>query len=383
MTMAKKTIENELSLSKESGWIKLNEKEKNRIISFAEKYKQFIEQAKTERETVKSIIDSAKKKQFKDIFTFKKLNKYDKVYITKNGKAIALVIIGEKSLNDGIRIVASHLDSPRIDMKPNPIIEDSESSTAILKTQYYGGIRKYHWVNRPLALYGVVFTKNNKKIEIKIGDKEKDPVFVIPDLLPHLSRKVQGDRKLDKGIEGEELNVIIGSIPIEDKDIKSKIKTNILKYLNDEYGLKESDLNRADIEIVPSEKPRDVGFDRSLVGAYGQDDRVCVYTSLQAILSTSKPKYTVISLFYDKEEIGSDGNTGAQSTFIDLVITKLLNLKEKRQGYADFVECLHNSKALSADVDAAINPSYKQVHDLSNAAKAGYGIVLTKYTGYG
>ena len=279
--------------------------------------------------------------------------------------------------------MVSHIDAPRIDLKPNPLYEDGDAALALFKTHYYGGIKKYQWVSRPLALHGIVYTKDGKKIDIRIGEDPDDPVFVIPDLLPHLARKVQGDRKLFEGIKGEELQLVIGNMPIEDEDVKQKIKTMILKILNDKYGITEEDFNSADIEIVPAAQPRDVGFDRSMVGAYGHDDRICAYTSLRAILEIENPTYTSIAFFYDKEEIGSDGNVGAQSNFLEYVLAKVFSIIKPNYKHIEFLEALYRSKTISADVSAAINPIFKGVHDMKNAAKAGYGVVISKYTGHG
>ena len=378
----KKSIEEKLAMQKESMWLSLKKSEIKKAMKFAEDYKKFLSEAKTERETVDYIIREAEKKGFKNIEKFKKLIPGDKFYVVNRGKSIALGIVGKKSL-DRFHLVVSHIDAPRIDLKPNPLYEDGDAALALFKTHYYGGIKKYQWVSRPLALHGIVYTKDGKKIDIRIGEDPDDPVFVIPDLLPHLARKVQGDRKLFEGIKGEELQLVIGNMPIEDEDVKQKIKTMILKILNDKYGITEEDFNSADIEIVPATQPRDVGFDRSMVGAYGHDDRICAYTSLRAILEIENPTYTSIAFFYDKEEIGSDGNVGAQSNFLEYVLAKVFSIIKPNYKHIEFLEALYRSKTISADVSAAINPIFKGVHDMKNAAKAGYGVVISKYTGHG
>ncbi len=377
----KKNLEEELSMKRESMWISLSKKEVEKAMKFAEDYKEFLKEVKTERESVEYFLKIAKRKGYKDISSYSKLKAGDKFYIVNRGKSLALGIVGKKA--ERFNLVVSHIDAPRIDLKPNPLWEDSDSSLALLKTHYYGGIKKYQWVSRPLAIHGIVYTKSGKKISIRIGDNPGDPVFVIPDLLPHLARKAQGDRKLFDGIRGEEMQLLVGNIPIDDKDIKQKIKTQVLKYLHDKYGMVEEDFNSADLEIVPAEEPRDVGFDRGLIGAYGHDDRICAYSSFRAILDVKDPEYTAISFFYDKEEIGSDGNVGAQSNFLEYVIAKVYSLINPDYKHHEFLDLLYRSRAISADVSAAINPIFKGVHDIQNAAKAGYGVVISKYTGHG
>ncbi len=378
----KESIEEKLTKKSESMWLKLKKKEIKGAMDFSEDYKKFLKEVKTEREAVRYMIKEAEKRGFKNLKNMKTLSHGDKFYIDNREKSLALGIVGKKPY-EGFRLVVSHIDAPRIDMKPNPLVEDKDSSLALLKTHYYGGIKKYQWVSRALALHGVVYTKDGKRVDIKIGDEPDDPVFVMPDLLPHLARNAQGDRKLFEGIKGEEMQLVVGNIPIDDKDVKNKIKTYVLKCLNEKYGISEEDFNTADIEIVPAGEPRDVGFDRSMLGAYGHDDRICAYTSFRAIMEIENPTYTSISFFYDKEEIGSDGNVGAQSNFLEYVLAKVLDVINPKYSHAEFLESLYKTKALSADVSAAINPIFKDVHDISNAAKAGYGVVISKYTGHG
>ncbi len=377
----KKSIEEKLSAKNESMWLTLKEKELEKAMKFAEDYKKFLKEVKTERETVEFFLNLAKKKGFKDISSYSRLKEGDKFYIINRNKSMAMGVVGKDASR--FDLVVSHIDAPRIDIKPNPLWEDSDSSLAMLKTHYYGGIKKYQWASRPLAIHGIVYTKSGKKVEIKIGEAPDDPVFVIPDLLPHLARKAQGDRKLFDGIRGEELQLLVGNIPINDDDVKQKVKTQVLKYLNEKYGMEEEDFNSADLEIVPAHEPRDVGFDRGLIGAYGHDDRICAYTSFRAILDVKNSQYTAISFFYDKEEIGSDGNVGAQSNFLEYVLEKVYSLVNPKYTHTEFLDVLYNSRAISADVSAAINPIYKSVHDIQNAAKAGYGVVISKYTGHG
>ncbi len=382
MAKKKDNLEDKLSMKRESMWLTLKKKDIKEAMKFAEEYKKFLKEAKTERETVEYLLTLAEKYGFKDLSKKNQLVPGDKFYVVNREKALALGVVGKKPL-DGFRLVVSHIDAPRIDVKPNPLWEDADSSLALLKTHYYGGIKKYQWVSRPLAIHGIVYTKDGKRVNLRIGEDPRDPVFVIPDLLPHLARKVQGERKLFDGIRGEELQLVVGNIPIEDKEIKQKVKMHVLKYLNEKYGIVEEDFNSADLEIVPAEEPRDVGFDRGLIGAYGHDDRICAYTSFRAILEVKNPTYTSIAFFYDKEEIGSDGNVGAQSNFLEYVLAKVLAMIKPNYTYPEFLEVLYRTKAISADVSAAINPIFKSVHDIQNAAKAGYGVVISKYTGHG
>ncbi len=366
-------------MENKSGWLRIDEKKKKEVMNFAEEYKKFLKEVKTEREAVNFFEELAKKNGFEPLERAKKLGK-GKYYVIKNGKAMALLSINE-DLEKGFRIIAAHIDSPRLDLKPNPIIEDKDSQTVLFKTHYYGGIKKYQWVSRPLAIHGIVVKKSGEKISINIGEDPEDPVFSIPDLLPHLSRKVQGEKKLLEGFEGEDLQLIVSHIP-DAKDEKSSLKNSLLKLLNEKYGIEEEDLFSADLEVVPAHQPRDVGFDKSMLGAYGQDDRICAFTSVKAMLDSQQKGNTIVILF-DKEEIGSDGNVGAQSNFIEYVIARTLDIDNQKYSYGTFLEIMNKSKVISADVNAVVNPLFKQVHDLNNAAKAGFGVVVTKYTGSG
>lgn len=379
--MAKKqSLEEQLALQRKSTWQKINEKEKKEIFSFANGYKEFLNKAKTERLAVKEIIALAEKNGFKTIEKIKNFKRGEKIYFINRNKNIALCVLGE-DIESGVKIVASHIDSPRLDLKPNPLYEEKDTEIALLKTHYYGGIKKYQWVNIPLALYGRIIKKDGSAIDIAIGEGEDENVFVITDLLPHLSKKFQDERKLTEGIKGEELNILVGSIPINDKDAKQKVKLFVLNYLNKKFGLIEEDLVSAELEAVPSLKARDVGFDCSLIGSYGQDDRVCAYASLKAILEVNSPKKTAIAIFVDKEEIGSEGNTGMKSKFLLNIIGELIALKYSSYEEHILRKVLTNSKSLSADVGAGLDPTFKEVHEIHNAAKIGFGVVLEKYTG--
>ncbi|MGC8709423.1 MAG: aminopeptidase [Thermoplasmata archaeon] len=360
------------------GWLKIGEKEKDEIMDFSRDYMEFLRKVKTEREAVTYFLNLAEKKGFRPLG--KGIKKNGKYYLVKNEKAVAFVFIGDDP-EKPYRIIASHIDSPRLDLKPAPIVEDKDSHLVLFKTHYYGGIKKYQWVSRPLAIHGIVVTKSGKKVNIVVGEEEDDPVFTIPDLLPHLSRKVQGEKKLLEGFEGEDLQLLISHIPEKDEE-KSPFKKALLKLLKEKYSIEEDDLYSADLEVVPASQPRDVGLDRSMLGAYGQDDRICAYTSVRALLD-SKPENNTIVILFDKEEIGSDGNVGAQSNLVEYVITKVLDASGRDYSYGKLLDIMHSSRVISADVNAVVNPLFKQVHDMNNAARAGNGVIVTKYTGSG
>ena len=315
-----------------------------------------------------------KEKQFKngykDFTELKTIAKNQKIYY-KTNKNLILLNLGKL---DNIKVIVSHLDSPRLDLKPKPVFEDSE--LALLKSHYYGGIKKYQWVNRALAIHGFAILNNGQKKNIVIGESEKDPVFAISDLLPHLSKN-QYEKKVAEFIGGEDLNIVIGNLPLEDKEIKENVKLNALKILNDKYGLTEKDFVSAELEIVPAEKARDVGFDKSMIGSYGQDDRICAYTSMKSILE-SKNKQTSLAVFVDKEEIGSEGKSGAKSKFIFNFLSELLlKLKSKETAF----NILRKAEFVSADVTSAINPNFKDAQDTNNASYIGRGVAVEKYGG--
>ncbi|MDY6856817.1 MAG: aminopeptidase [Thermodesulfobacteriota bacterium] len=372
-----KKIKETLMLKRVSVWDRLDEEQKERVFLFAQDYMEFINKAKTEREAILQIIKFAEGNGFKSIEV--PLKKSKKIYRVTYKKAAALGILGKKDIEDGVRIIASHIDSPRLDLKQNPLYEDTD--LALLKTHYYGGIKKYQWVSRPLALHGKVIKKDGKELDLIIGEDENDPVFTIVDLAPHLARKAQYDKKLEDAVIGEKLNIIAGSIPFPEEDTKERIKLQVLKYLNDKFGLIEEDFVSAELELVPSEKARDIGWDKSLIGSYGQDDRSCAYTSMRAIGDINNPKESVLVLFLDKEEIGSDGNTGAKSRLLEIAVSDLFSMKGIKADSEMIRRTLMNSRALSADVNGAFDPDYKDVHEKRNAAKIGYGICITKFTG--
>jgi aspartyl aminopeptidase len=305
------------------------------------------------------------------------------VYTINRNKSIAVAVLGKRPIEDGLNIIASHIDVPRLDLKQNPLYEDDDTKLALFKTHYYGGIKKYQWVNIPLALHGKVVKGDGSEVDINIGESPDDPVFTITDLLPHLARKKQAKRALAEGIKGEELNILVGSRPVSDKHAKKKVKLWILDYLNKNYGMVEEDFVSAELEIVPAGRARDIGFDRSLVGAYGHDDRICAYTSLRALTDIKTPSRTGLALMFDKEEIGSEGSTGVKSRFLVNTIGDLIGLRNPGYPESMLRKALENSRALSSDVNAGINPNYKGVHETRNAARLGHGVVITKFTGSG
>jgi len=362
-------------------WDNFKEKDLEEMLNFCEGYKSFINASKTEREASQEIVKIAEENGFIDLKTAieskKKLTVGDKVYATNKDKGIIMFILGTEPMEKGMTITGSHLDSPRIDLKQNPLYEDD--GFTFLETHYYGGIKKYQWVTIPLSIHGVLITKGGKKVNIVIGEDDNDPVLFITDLLPHLS-KDQSAKKLSEAIEGENLNVLFGSMPIEDKEAKSRIKLNTLRLLNEKYGIEEEDFTSAELEIVPSGKARDVGLDRSMIAAYGHDDKICAYTCLRALVETEAPKKTCVGLFVDKEEVGSIGATGMTSKFFENTVAEVMELAE---GYTSLKlrRALANSKMLSADVLAAFDPLYPSVCERKNTAFLGKGIVIIKYSG--
>lgn len=370
-------LEKKLKFRGRLAWDLLNEQEKEEAFRFAEGYKSFLDRAKTEREAVREIAQAAKEAGFQEDCLRGGAGK--KFSFINKEKSIALAVLGQASLAGGIRIIVSHVDSPRIDLKQNPLYEDADM--ALLRTHYYGGIKKYQWVTTPLSLHGLIVKSDGSILNVVIGEDPQDPVFVINDLLPHLSGKTQDQKKLVEAIEGEKLTAIAGSLPFPDAEAKERIKLGIMELLHQKYGLIEEDFISAEIELVPAMKARDVGFDRSLIGSYGQDDRASVYTSLQAILSLEETPRTVVALFVDKEEIGSDGSTGAKSLFLESVLRALIERAGLPVTEALLKQILSNSKAISADVEAALDPNYPEVHEKQNAGKIGYGVCLEKFTG--
>ena len=371
--MNAKELKEKLCYQKKNGLLKVDDATLKTISDYCEGYKKFLDDAKTEREAVKVSVSLAEAKGFTAFDRSKTYKAGDKVYFNNRGKTVAFAIIGKEDMEKGVNISAAHIDSPRLDLKPNPLYEEIE--LALFKTHYYGGIRKYQWTAVPLALHGVFAKKDGTVVEVSIGEDEGDPKFVVNDLLPHLAAE-QSKRTLSDGIRGEELNILVGSHPFKDDEGSELVKLNILKILNEKYGVLEEDFLSAELEMVPAHKASDVGFDRSLIGAYGQDDRVCAYPALTAILDIEAPEKTAIAILADKEEIGSDGNTGLNSDFLMHVVGDICHT----QG-GDLTVCLRNSKCLSADVNAATDPTFQDVMERRNASFVNYGAVITKYTG--
>ena len=357
-------------------WEKYTDEQIKDVMAFNEGYKNFITNGKTERLCVKQSIELAKEKGFKELSEYETLKPGDKVYVNNMNKNIALFVVGKQPIETGMRILGAHIDSPRMDLKQNPLYESE--GFALLDTHYYGGVKKYQWVTIPLSMVGVVVKKDGTVINVNIGEDENDPVVGISDLLVHLSAD-QLKKDGAKVIEGEDLDVTFGSIPLKDHE-KDAVKANVLKILKDKYDFDEEDFLSAEIEIVPSGKDRDYGIDRSMVAGYGHDDRVCAYTSLMAILDMEMPDYTSCCILVDKEEIGSVGATGAQSLFFENTVSELL-LKQGTDSFVKTRKAMANSKMLSSDVSAGVDPLYLSVNDKKNAAYLGKGIVFNKYTG--
>ena len=370
-------LKEKLFKNNKSGWENVDEEKRSKIEDVSSKYMSFLNKAKTEREFIKRARELANINGYKDIMEFESLKPGDKIYFVNREKSMYLAIIGENSIENGIHIIGSHVDSPRLDLKPNPLYEDT--GLAYLKTHYYGGIKKYQWTTIPLSMHGVIVKTNGEKIEINIGEDEADPIFTITDLLPHLAQD-QMNKKLSRGIDGEDLNLLIGSIPYNTDKDGEKVKLNILNILNQKYGITEQDLSSSELELVPAFKARTLGLDGSMIAAYGQDDKVCAYTSLHAMMELEHVKNTAVCILADKEEIGSIGNTGMESHMFDFFISEILNkLGVNRPNLLDKVFCF--SKMLSSDVDAGFDPIYASVSDKLNAGFLGNGISLNKYTG--
>ncbi|RGG51781.1 aminopeptidase [Roseburia sp. AF20-18LB] len=372
-------------MEREVAWNHYSEEEKKKVFEFAEEYRKFISACKTERECVRTFVERAEAAGYLDIKKVIaegiKLESGARVYADNNGKALAMFIVGKKPMEEGMRILGAHVDSPRMDLKQNPFYEDT--GLAMLDTHYYGGVKKYQWVTLPLALHGVVAKKDGSVVEVNIGDKPGDPVFGVSDLLIHLAGE-QMEKKAAKVIEGENLDLLIGSIPLageEKENAKDTVKENILGILKEEYGIEEEDFLSAEIEVVPAGEARDYGLDRSMIMGYGHDDRVCAYPSFEAMLAKNEtPEYTSVCLLVDKEEIGSVGATGMQSRFFENMTAEVMAAAGQYTELA-LRRALQNSHVLSSDVSAAFDPNYPSVMDKKNAAYFGKGMVFNKYTG--
>lgn len=368
-----KALREALFNNRKNGVLKCDEAVIKKAEDFCEGYKKFLDNAKTEREAVSEAIKLAKANGFSEYVKGKKYNAGEKYYVNNRGKSLALVVVGKQLVSEGSNILAAHIDSPRLDLKPNPLYEEIE--LALFKTHYYGGIKKYQWTAVPLALHGVIVKNDNSCLEVSIGENEGEPRFVVNDLLPHLATE-QYKRTLNEGIKGEELNILVGSYPFRSDEGSELVKLNILKILNEKYGITERDFVSAELECVPAYKATDIGFDRSMIGAYGQDDRVCAYPAIMAAIDVKDPDKTMITVLADKEETGSDGNTGLNSAFIKYLYMDIANA----QG-VDYSVALRNAKCLSADVNAGADPTFQDVVENRNAAFLNYGAVITKYTG--
>ena len=371
-----KELKEKLFMDKKNAGLTMSDAELKKADKFCEGYKEFLDAGKTEREAAIKAVELAKKAGFSEFVVGKKYKAGDKVYYLNRGKALILAVIGKESIDKGVKLLAARIDSPRLDLKQSPLYEDNE--LAFFKTHYYGGIKKYQWTTIPLALHGVIVKGDGSVVEVCIGEKDDEPVFVVTDLLPHLAQE-QMKRPANKIITGEELNILIGSRPFKDDEASERVKLNIMNMLFEKYGIVEEDFLSAELEAVPAFKARDIGFDRSLLGAYGQDDRVCGYTSLMATIELKNaPAKTVVTVLTDKEETGSDGNTGLQSAYLEYFIADLA----EAYGVSGRA-VLSASKCLSADVNAGFDPTFPDVLERKNAAFVGKGTVLTKFTGSG
>jgi aspartyl aminopeptidase len=373
-----KKLEKSLKSKPSLVWETLTNGEKKTTGEMAEDYKAFLDASKTEREAAREIIRRVEGAGFKKL---EGRGRGSKWFSVRMGKVVSLAVTGQKPLTDGLRLIISHIDAPRLDLKPRPLYEDVD--LALLKTHYYGGIKKYQWLSRPLALHGYVVKDDGRIVDLVIGEDDKDPVLTIADLLPHLARKVQGGKRVSEAFPGEKLNLITGCLPLGGEETKERFKLAVLDILNRRWGLVEDDLISAEFEAVPAGRARDVGLDGGLIGAYGQDDRISAYTSLAALLKAKAPDRTAVAIFVDKEEIGSDGATGAKSRFIEAFVADLLEKSGQAATSSAVRKTLMNTKAVSADVNGAINPDYQDVHEKQNAARLGYGPCVTKYTGSG
>ncbi|MCK4778290.1 MAG: aminopeptidase [Actinomycetia bacterium] len=377
-----KRKEKELLYSTKNIWLKyISKADRKKVFKFASEYMTFLDKCRTEREVIADIKKKLDSKKYKEAYLGKKIGNQSKYYLINRNKNIAIVRNGKKDLKDGINIIVSHIDCPRLDLKQNPLYEDID--IALFKTHYYGGIKKYQWLNIPLAIHGKIILKSGKEIDLSIGEDPADPVFVISDLLPHLSHKLHDSKKSKDFIKGEDLNLIVGSMPYEHKDLKNPVKFYILDLLNKEFGIVEKDFLSAEIEIVPALKTRHGGFDQSMILGYGHDDRSCSYAAFRALVDSIEPLRTSVVLFADKEEIGSDGTTGLKSKFFYDLIGEICANEKKQYSERDIRLLMYRSSAISADVNSVINPSFKTVHEKANASKLNHGIVLTKFTGSG
>ncbi len=368
-----KELKDKLLFNRKNAVYNMSEEELAECDSFCEDYKDFMDKAKIEREAVVYSIELLKQNGYVEYKKGMKLNAGDKIYRNNRGKAVLMAVIGTAPIDEGVRLCAAHIDSPRLDLKQNPLYEDTE--LALFKTHYYGGIKKYQWTTIPLALHGVVCKQDGTWVNVSIGEDESDPVFCVTDLLPHLAN-TQMSKPLAKGITGEQLNILIGSRPFKDDEESGAVKLNIMNILFEKYGITEADFISSELEAVPALKARDIGFDRSMIGAYGHDDKVCAYTALRATVDCKNPVHTVVTVLTDKEETGSDGNTGLCSAYLEYFIADIAEALG-----SDGRTVLSASECLSADVNAAFDPTFPEVNERNNCAYINRGVVVTKYTG--
>ncbi|MHB8203680.1 MAG: aminopeptidase [Desulfomonilaceae bacterium] len=373
-----KELKNKLLMDKPRVWDRLTVEEKADVSHYTQLYIHFLNNGRTERKAVENLRNLASNDGFQDVTDADRTS--NRIFQVLRGKLLFLAVLGQRPMTDGIRLVTSHVDSPRLDIKPSPLYE--EAGLAMLKTHYYGGVKKFQWVARSLAMVGKMFTRDGNVVDVEIGLKPEDPILTIPDLLPHLSRK-QMEQKASEFIPAENLNVVIGSLPYEDEETTDRVKLAILELLYNKYGITEEDFIGAEIEMVPAEPARDAGLDRSLVAGYGQDDRVCAFTSATALMKITEPIHTCVAVFYDKEEIGSEGNTSAKSVALDQFLMELMQKTGINPSVKNLRKVFTAGKALSGDVTAAVDPTYGDAYEKKNNSKIGFGIGITKYTGSG
>lgn len=376
--MSNKKSWKELAYERKRVCLNISDEERSHMNALCDDYRAFLNGGKTERECVAQTVAMAEAHGFVDMDTVQILRPGDKVYSVNRSKNVLLAVIGSEDIEKGVNLVGAHIDSPRLDLKQNPLYESD--GLALLKTHYYGGIKKYQWTAMPLAIHGVIYSEDGEKKEIVIGEDDNDPVFCVTDLLPHLAQN-QMTKQLKDAVEGEALNILFGGYELEDEDVKESVKYNILNMLYNKYGITERSFISAEFEIVPAFKARNVGLDESFIGSYGQDDRVCAYTTIRAIFDIDSPKKTAMAMLVDKEEIGSVGNTGMKGSYFTMTLAEII---AKLKGGCDLISlnrCITNSACLSSDVGAAFDPTYPDVSEKKNSAFAGAGMVLMKYTG--
>lgn len=368
-----KELKEKLFRQKKNGYRRIDCDEEKAVFNFAEEYKCFLDSAKTEREAVCYAVNELEKNGFVEYRKGMELKSGDRIYRNNRGKAVLIAVIGTAPIDEGVRLCAAHIDSPRLDLKQNPLYEDNE--LALFKTHYYGGIKKYQWTTIPLSLHGVIIRADGETVTVNIGEDENDPVFCVTDLLPHLATE-QMNRTATKIIRGEDLNLLIGSIPFRDDDASESVKLNIMNILFEKYGITESDFISAELEAVPAFRSRDIGFDRSMIGGYGHDDRCCAFPALKAVIDCKIPAHTAVTVLTDKEETGSDGNTGLCSAYLKYFIADIAeSLGSNGRDVLSVSECL------SADVNAAFDPTFAEVNERNNCAYVNKGVCITKYTG--